>query len=125
MNSTKINCSFCSKEIECPEDMLDKVEKHACFDCFDKLEENMSDEEIEKIHVDIPQDKFNETIADKIVSHMMKGFFPTFWQKNKEDFKELSKKEIAETMFEEGAYLATRSLMDAMKKEVEKFDNSQ
>ena len=39
--------------------------------------------------------------------------------RKKKELKDMSKKEIAEEMFGEGAYIATKSIMQALKHEVE------
>lgn len=58
--TVKVNCSFCGKEIECPENMKNS-EKHACFDCFQKISRNpRKRKKIGKVHVAIPKDRVSE-----------------------------------------------------------------
>ena len=60
----KVNCSFCSKEMECPEEMLEKSKKHMCHECFfDRLQKGGS-ETLQDVHVDIPRDKLIGDTAD-------------------------------------------------------------
>lgn len=101
----KVNCSYCGKEIECPKKMLDKVEKHACLKCFKNLPEDKSNQT--KIHVDIPisLDEAIEGIADKFVEKQIKEVFSEIWAKHKDEMKEMSKKELAKKMFDEGLYM--------------------
>jgi len=123
MVSVKVNCSFCGKEIECPEDMLN-AKKHACFKCFQNLEEKSSEEEIDKIHVDIPTKEMDDFIADSLVNSRMENVFPRVWSEKKSELKELSKRELAEEMFSAGAGFAVVSLLqttrEAEKKGIKK-----
>jgi hypothetical protein len=98
----KVNCSYCGKEIECPMNMLDKVEKHACFNCFQNLPKSESKA---KVHVDMPMNEAIENIADEFANKQAKEVFPDIWTKHKDEMKEMSKKELAEKMFGEGVYL--------------------
>src|SRR3989338_3953521 len=120
MTSVKVNCSFCQKEIECPEDMLN-AEKHACFKCFQDLEEKLSEEEIDKIHVDIPTKEMDDFIAESTVNLLMENVFPRVWSEKKSELKELSKKELAEEMFSAGAGFAVVSLLQTTR-EAEKAE---
>jgi hypothetical protein len=116
--SVKVNCSFCSKEIECPENMLN-AEKHSCFECFQELskKENV---DIRKVHVDVPMDKFTEFVPETMTSSIVAEAFPEMWKERKEELKELSKKGLAEEMFGAGAYVAIKSFMQAMEEEAKK-----
>ncbi len=118
----KVNCSFCGKEIECPEDMLEKSEKHMCFECFQSVNRNKLPRDLSKVHVDIPMDKLNEVIPEEMTNAVVKEAFPDVWQERKKELKEISKKEIAKEMFGEGAYIAIKSMMQALKDEAEKED---
>ena len=107
-----VNCSFCGKQIECPADMLDKAEKHACFECFTRIGDTISDADLDKIHVDIPAEEASEMIAEQIAEEMVGKVFPELWAEHKEELKEMSKKELAEEMFAEGAFNAALDLID-------------
>jgi len=106
--SIKVNCSFCGKEIECPEDMMD-AEKHACFECFKNLDKRLSKEEIENVHVDIPLNKKDE-LTDMFVNSIMEEVFPQLWHDKKSELKEMSKRELAETMFAAGVAIAFKGM---------------
>ncbi len=97
----KVNCSYCGKEIECPKSMIDKVEKHACLDCFEKLPKDKNNQT--KVHVDIPMNEAIEDIAREFASKQSREGFPEIWGEHKDEMKEMSKKELAEKMFYEGA----------------------
>ena len=98
-----VNCSYCGKEIECPKEMLDKVEKHACIDCFKNLPKDKNNKT--KIHVDIPMKEAIENIAGEFASKQSREGFPEIWANHKKEMKNMSKKELAEKMFYEGIYL--------------------
>jgi hypothetical protein len=100
--SVKVNCSFCGKEIECPEDMLEGAEKHACFECFEDREnkfEGMSEEEVGKIHVDMPLEELSQKMAEDLADELVEQEFSEVWSELKDELKESSKKELAEEMF--------------------------
>lgn len=103
--TVKVNCSYCGKEIECPKNMLDKVEKHACLDCFKNLDKKQSNNMGAKVHVDIPLDEALGSIASEFANKQTKEVFPEIWADHKEEMKNMSKKELAEKMFDEGIYL--------------------
>lgn len=103
--TVKVNCSYCGKEIECPKNMLDKVEKHACLDCFKSLDKKQSNNTSAKVHVDIPLDEAIENIAGEFANKQTKEVFPKIWADHKDEMKSMSKKELAEKMFDEGIYL--------------------
>ena len=108
---TKVNCSWCGREIECPEDMLN-AEKHGCFECFKKLEEGkIKIENPEKVHFDIP----SEELATKVAEIYCEKAFPEIWNQNKKELKELSKKELAETMFRLGIEVAISESLNSEK----------
>jgi len=115
----KVNCSFCGKEIECPESMM-KMEKHACFECFQKLDE-CPREDIGKIHVDIPMDKMDDMMPNLLMSYVMEEVFPQLWEDEKPELKKMSKKELAEHMFAAGASTMFDALMEIDEEVEEEF----
>ncbi len=123
--SVKVNCSFCGKEIECPEDMLKDAEKHACFECFEDREDKfagLSEEEIGKIHVDYPLEELNSRMAKDLADELVEQEFSEVWSDMKDDFKESSKKELAEEMFWQGASMAAGTLMEALRHKMKEED---
>jgi len=115
----KVKCSFCGKEIECPEHMKD-AEKHACFDCFQKLEKEWSEEEYSKVHIDLPMEKLDEIIPTAITEKLIQEDFSNLWKTKKSELKEMSKKELAEQMFAEGIHS-----MITMMKEKDNFSDEE
>lgn len=95
-----LKCNFCSKEISCPVEEKD-VAQHACFECYQKLEQqgNLSEEELDQIQVDISAEEMN----NMVVGDLLEEIFPHLWNEKKEELKDVSKKELAEFMFAAGA----------------------
>ncbi|MEK6887833.1 MAG: hypothetical protein AABX14_02695, partial [Candidatus Aenigmatarchaeota archaeon] len=105
--SVKVNCSFCGKEIECPENMLN-AEKHACYECFEKIMEKkggekMTEEEIERIHVDIPRDKADEIADNYMINSVVDEAFPRFWKDKKDSLKDMPRRDAVYYAFGSGA----------------------
>ena len=96
--SIKVNCSFCGKEIECPENMLNS-KKHMCYDCFQNAGELAKGEDLGKVHVDIPMDKMDEMIPENLTNSLVEEAFPDVWKERKEELKAMSKHNLAEEMF--------------------------
>jgi hypothetical protein len=113
LKSVKVKCSFCGREIECPEHMLKDVERHMCFECFKGSSHKLADiseEEFRKIHIDIPKDKMDEVMPDFLLNSILGDVFPKIWDERKDELKELSKKELAKEMFSQGI----RSTLEVM-----------
>lgn len=108
-----VKCSFCNKEVPCPESMA--TQKHACFECFTNLKDKLNPKDIDRIHVAIPKDKLKEAMPDMLTNHAMQKIFPEFWSENKTKFKEMSDKQIAEESF-----LAGASIMLSLKEDFER-----
>ncbi len=113
--SVKVNCSFCSKEIECPENML-QSKKHMCYDCFQNAGELAKGEDLGQVHVDIPMDKMDELIPENLTNSLVEEAFPDIWSERKNELKDLSKKDLAREMFGTGAYIAIQQMLATMKK---------
>ncbi len=109
-----VNCSFCNLKIPCPENMT--AGKHACFECFNKLKENIDEKEIHKIHVAIPKEQIEKAMPDLIVQYAMQSIFPEFWNNHKLKLQEMSKRELAEEAFLAGVQIAI-GLKEGYKKE--------
>ena len=122
--SVKVNCSFCIREIECPEPMLQTSKKHMCYECFRNAGELTKGEGFEDVHVDIPMDKMDEIIPENLTNSIVEEVFPDIWKERKEEFKGMSKRDLAEEMFGAGAYIAVqqmiRTIKDTNKREDEK-----
>ncbi len=89
----KVNCDFCDKKMECPEERLKTTKKHMCFECFNN--QNYPNEEMKNVHVDIPLQEMNEKVCSEMADKLMDSLFPGIWQEKKEDLREKSKKDLA------------------------------
>jgi len=121
--SVRVNCSFCGKEIECPEDMLENSKKHMCYECFQNAGELAKGEDLGEVHVDIPMDKMDELIPENLTNSLVEEAFPDVWKERKEELKAMSKKDLAEEMFGTGAYIAIQQMLATMKKAEEDEKN--
>ena len=97
-NEVIVNCFYCHKELPCPEDMV-KAERHSCYDCFLKVKEDLSENEVEKIHVAIPKEQALLAMPEMLMNYAMEKAFPKLWKDKKEEFKGMSRKEVAELSF--------------------------
>jgi hypothetical protein len=108
-NIIKVACSFCGKEIDCPESMNEPMRKHMCFECFQKGDD--LPENFHKMHIEIPSNKTAEILPQIIANQLIEILFQQLWNDLKQELKPLSKKELAERMFGEGAYAAIYCLI--------------
>ncbi len=111
--SVTVNCSFCGKEMTCPEKMLETSKKHMCYECF--INHEPSGEETKDVHIDIPMDKMSELAASDMADSMIQETFPDIWSERKDELKEMSKKDLAGEMFGTGVYLGVKAFMESMK----------
>ncbi len=121
----KVNCSLCSKEIECPRDMLKTSEKHVCGECFIERRDELSKLGTDKVHVDMLKDDFFDMMATEMTNELVEKEFPKIWSRRKVDLKDMSKKDMACEMFGDGAYTALMSYLKKMKEEAEKEEKNQ
>ena len=111
----KVKCSFCGKDIECPEEMLKTSKKHMCFECFQKSDTLKIDRDLKNVHVDFPIEELTDIAADNFAQSFVDEVFPKLWSEKKEEFKELSKKDLSKEMFGTGVYLGVQAFMDSMR----------
>ena len=122
--SIKVNCNFCSNEMECTKEMLEKSKKHMCYECF--IAKEPSDEELKDVHIDIPIDKISEVAASGMADRMVEEVFSSLWVERKNELKEMSKKDLAEKMFGTGIYMGVRGFIELIEQmEKDKEDSKQ
>lgn len=107
----KANCSWCQKEIECPENMMD-ADKHICFDCFQKHEKELEKLKPGKLHIDIPMDEMGERLPEFMARALVEEHFPAIWNDEKNHLKKLQKKELCQAMFAAGALTALQAVKE-------------
>ncbi len=116
----KISCSFCSVEIECPENMM-HYEKHSCYNCYKKIGKEIPKENLGKIHVDVPKDEMVKT-GEFLEAVIGKGF-EQFMSQSKNELKMASKKEAMRESFMAGASFMLQ-FIDSSAKEHDEHDLS-
>ena len=112
---SKVKCDWCGKEMECPENM--KNEKQMCYECFKKLGYGIN-KEIGKAHIDFPMNEVKKDLPNFIASGLAREIFPQVWKEQKEELKEISRKEACEKMFLLGVENAAKEFLS--QKEMEK-----
>jgi len=120
----KVKCSSCGKDIECPEEMLKTSKKHMCFECFQKSDTLKMDRDLKNVHVDVPMEELTDIAADNFAQSFADEIFPKLWSEKKEEFKELSKKDLSKEMFGAGVYLGIQAFLDSMQ-ELEKNEKTE
>lgn len=113
----KIACDFCKKDIECPPNMLN-TQKHACYECFLKVEDELSEEEIKSMHVDFKNEEFDEFVEKKAIEVAGKAF-DIIWKEMRDEIRDMSKKDIAQNMFAAGVSIGVKTFIDAHKEDSE------
>lgn len=116
----KAKCDWCQKEIECPENMMN-ADKHICFDCFQKHENELGDLKPGKLHIDFPRKEFEERLPEFMARALVEEHFSKIWNEEKHHLKQLQKKELAQTMFAAGVLAA----METMKESGEQADDEE
>ena len=77
-------------------------DKHICFDCFNKHENELKDMEPGKLHIDFPRKEFEKRMPEIMAQALIDDLFPKIWSENKPQFKQMNKKELSRHMFAAG-----------------------
>lgn len=91
----KVKCSECGSEMDCPEKMLN-AENYLCADCTDELDEEENPLE------SCGEFAENMEYVDKIVNELTELKLTDIWKNDKEELKEMSRKDLAREMLHEG-----------------------
>jgi hypothetical protein len=104
MNNMK--CSFCGNDTFCDACKADPSsgsgKEHCCFDCYQKMGGSLPENVKEKTHVCIPPEKLQENF-ERFMSEMTYRAFMDLWNTDKKKLKEMSRQELAQVSFFEGA----------------------
>jgi uncharacterized protein (DUF2252 family) len=111
-----VTCDFCGKEMECPEELLEKSEKHMCSTCFQNID-SFRDQDLGEVHIDMSRDEIDEIVAGNIADDLTKQAFSLMWSKEKNRLRKLSKKEMSKEVFATGVYMGVQALFESMKKD--------
>ncbi|MEW6722400.1 MAG: hypothetical protein AB1324_04005 [Candidatus Micrarchaeota archaeon] len=96
-------CSFCGNDTSCEQCGKEAVPgfEHMCYDCYQKMggvPENLK----EKTHVCVPPEKMRENF-ERFMNEMTMRAFNELWNAEKKKLKEMSKQELSQASFFEGA----------------------
>ena len=125
----QLKCSYCEEitTCDCPEDHNRHPEaKFMCEVCQtlcemgekeDALKNSPKRQEVKTLmEVDKKADEFAQNIAEKT--------FEEIWKENKDAFKELSKKDLAETFYFRGLHFSASTFLGATLEEVQQLENA-
>jgi hypothetical protein len=103
---TNVRCSYCGNDTLCVDcQRLPGKEndfEHICFECYQSKKGEIAPEKKEKTHVCIPPEKLAEAY-ERFLEDTTKNAFNELWEAEKKKMRELSKQELAEAAFFEGA----------------------
>jgi len=101
-----VACSFCGNDTFCDpckmNPVLWKGVEHICYDCYLGLGGNIPEKVKENIHVCIPPEQFQVNFERFMNENTQRAFFG-LWNNQKKRLKEMSKQELAQATFFEGA----------------------
>lgn len=103
---TNVRCSYCGNDTLCVDCQRapgkENDFEHICFDCYQNNKGEIAPEKKEKTHVCIPPQKLAEAY-EHFLEDTTKNAFSELWEAEKKKMRELSKQELAEAAFFEGA----------------------
>ncbi len=104
--TNNVKCSFCGNETSCdacrrePEKAKDF--EHACYDCYQKMGGNLPENVRDKTHVCVPPEKMQENF-ERFLNDMTQRAFMDLWNSEKKRLKDMSRQELSQASFFEGA----------------------
>jgi hypothetical protein len=101
-----VKCSFCGDDTLCEPCMLEPEKagsfEHMCYDCHQKMGGVVPENVRDKTHICIPPEKLQENF-EKFMNDVTHRAFLQLWESEKKKLKELSRQELAQASFFEGA----------------------
>lgn len=101
-----VKCSFCGNDTfceQCKADMSKSADfEHMCYDCNQKMGGAVPENVKDKTHVCIPPEKLQENF-ERFMNDMTARAFMQLWESEKKKLKEMSRQELAQAAFFEGA----------------------
>ncbi len=119
--ANNVKCSFCGNETSCdacrkePEKYKDF--EHCCYDCYQKMGGNLPENVRDKTHVCVPPEKMQENF-ERFLNDMTQRAFTDLWNSEKKRLKDMSRQELSQASFFEGARFMF-GLMQRMSQEPE------
>ncbi|MFN7991390.1 MAG: hypothetical protein U0R44_04510 [Candidatus Micrarchaeia archaeon] len=104
--ANNVKCSFCGNDTWCEQCQREPGKatgmEHICYDCFQKMGGVLPDNVKDKTHICIPPEKLQENF-ERFLSEMTHRAFMDLWDAEKKKLKEMSRQELAQAAFFEGA----------------------
>jgi|GEM_PF-2161289 hypothetical protein len=101
-----VKCSFCGNDSFCDQCQMDASKgenmEHCCYDCYQGMKGVLPENVKEKTHVCIPPEKVAESFQN-FINDMTARAFMELWNAEKKKLKEMSRQELAQVSFFEGA----------------------
>jgi len=97
-----VKCSYCGNDTFCDscQKAPDNTAEHMCFECYQQMGGQMPQDK--KVHLCIPPEKMVE-LYERFLDDNTGHAFEELWNAEKKKLKEMSKQEIAQACFFEGA----------------------
>ena len=96
-----VKCSYCGNDTYCDSCLRSPEEvEHMCFECYQQLGGQMP--EGKKVHMCIPPEKMAE-LFQRYLDNTTGRAFEELWNAEKKKLKEMSKQEVGQACFFEGA----------------------
>jgi hypothetical protein len=105
-DKANVRCSYCGNDTLCGDCQRQPGKEndfeHICFECYQNNKGEIAPEKKEKTHVCIPPEKLAEAY-ERFLEDTTRRAFSELWEQEKKKMRELSKQELAEAAFFEGA----------------------
>jgi hypothetical protein len=101
-----VKCSFCGDDTFCEQCSIDASKsgdfEHMCYGCHQKMGGVVPENVRDKTHICIPPEKMQENF-ERFMNDMTARAFMQLWDAEKKKLKEMSRQELAQAAFFEGA----------------------
>ncbi|MCI0503630.1 hypothetical protein L0Y65_02855 [Candidatus Micrarchaeota archaeon] len=101
-----VKCSFCGNDTFCEQCKAEPAKvasfEHMCYECHQRMGGVVPENVKDKTHICIPPEKLQENF-ERFMSEMTYRAFSELWEAEKKKLKEMSRQELAQAAFFEGA----------------------
>jgi hypothetical protein len=101
-----VKCSFCGNETVCEPCMAEQSKsasfEHMCYDCYQKMGGAVPESVRDHTHICIPPERVQENF-ERFMNEMTGRAFLELWNAEKKNLKSMSRQELAQASFFEGA----------------------
>jgi len=106
LKNTNVRCNYCGNDTLCADCQRapgkENESEHICFDCYQGNKGELAPEKKDKTHICIPPEKLAQAY-EKFLEDTTRRAFQDLWEAEKKKMRELSKQDLAEASFFEGA----------------------